>query len=449
MSADSPLDPRVFAPLNRTQREMLRRQDLLGSQIYVIGNVTWIDGPLRADLLQRAVRDWIDAEPLLRAAVQKDADGARWVVLPELEAQMPVQDETDASGAAAQGERRVREAVARIRAEGIDPYRAPLWRFALLDLGGEHRAWITYFHHLLIDGFGIQLLWQRVRARYNRLLGGGPGEPIGPVPAFDRLAREELETRPDPRRLERDRQFWESRFAPPPRRRFPRLPAAIREFLPNLIERRWVISRSQWSALESLAMRRRVWPGQAIMALLVLHFSRLTGQRDIVAAIPLHNRIQEADQRTLGVYVSALPLRLEIEPQGSFVQAAQAFAREFRLAVGHRQYPVADLLGQQPSRAGIAGMPYDLMLSLERFDYGGSFGPARARVDAFSGHPALSPVAAYVRAHLPDAAVPIDFVVDPRASPALTGDEAFGPLLDELLASILMDDSRNANAPGR
>jgi len=68
-------EPLQTVPLSRTQQEILLRSDLLGSQIYVIGLETWINGPLREDLLDQATRDVIATEPMLRAMAQRDHEG--------------------------------------------------------------------------------------------------------------------------------------------------------------------------------------------------------------------------------------------------------------------------------------------------------------------------------------------------------------------------------------
>jgi hypothetical protein len=467
-SADHP----DAAPLNRMQREILLRQDLLGSPIYVIGNITWLEGPLRADLLDRAAQDVVEAEDMLRAWVRKEAGAPSWSIAPPIAwrttivqagtiavenpavenpaVESPaVQDPAVESPAienpaienpavespSIDAGSPARTLAAQMRLEGIDPYAAPLWRFALLRLAPQRHAWITYFHHVLTDGFGIRLAWQRMRARYNQLLEAQDGAPAPPLER--RAAVLAAEGAVEPQLMERNRQFWEERFAPPPRRGFPRIPAGVRQLLAHLVERRWIISWERWQRFEACAGALNVWPAQAMMALLAAHVARAAALEDIVLEVPLHERTKAAELESVGQHFRTMPLRLALGPKASFISLARDLAREFRLAFFHRQYPVAGLLGQQPPRGGIAGMPYDLTVSVETFDYDGNFGAARSRVEPCGGHPALSPVFAYVRLYRPNEDVAVDFVIDPRAAAPLLEEAFTGRALDELFDAAI------------
>ena len=432
-------DPQT-TPLSLTQQEILLRQDFLGSQIYIIGNVTWLDGPLRVDLLDRAMRDVISAEPVLRSVVQRDPDGAHWSIRSDLDWRMPYIELACGPDEAADAEQEVRAYVEQIKREGIDPCTAPPWRFALLRAGPLRHAWINFYHHILIDGFGVQLAWQRMRERYNRLL-AGDGEPLIPGPPGGRLAAQQRKYQQDTSRVERDRQFWEKRFAPAPDH-VPLPPAEVRDLLPRLVQRRWTVPREQWQRFAALAKRMHVWPLQAMMALVSAYVTRVTRQEAIILGMFVHNRLQQDDLQALGLYVNTLPVRVSLSAQSSFTDLTQALAREIRLALGHQQYPLSQLLAQQPSCGGVAGMYYDLTVSTERFDYGGTFGEAQARVVPYNGHPALSPVAVYIRAFPDDGDLPVDFVIDPRAGAALTEADFLAARLDRLLGGVLDDPQK-------
>ncbi len=432
-------DPQT-APLSLTQQEMLLRQDFVGSQIYIIGNVTWLDGPLRVDLLDRAMRDVIAAEPVLRSIVQRDPDGAHWSIRSDFDLRIPYIELACGSDEAIDAERKVQAYVEKIKREGIDPYAAPPWQFALLRTGPLRHAWINFYHHILIDGFGIQLAWQRMRERYERLL-AGDRNPIVQGPPGDRLATRQREYQQDSLRVGRDRRFWERRFAPAPDH-VPLPPAEVRDLLPRLVQMRWTVPRERWQRFEALAKRMDVWPLQAMMALVSAYVARVTRQEAITVGMFVHNRLQQDDLQALGLYVNTLPVRVPLSAQTTFADLTQVLAREIMLALAHQEYPLSKLLAQQPSCGGIAGMYYDLTVSTERFDYGGTFGEAQARVVPYSGHPALSPVAVYIRAYRDGGDLPLDFVIDPRSGPALTEADFLAARLDCLLDGVLDDPKK-------
>ena len=298
-------------------------------------------------------------------------------------------------------------------------------------LGPQRHLWIYYSHHVVGDLFSGQLVWRRVQHRYRQLL-ENQTQNIPPGPPPGRLAQREQNYLLRSDRVARDREFWESRF--PPQLGFrlsPPTPAG--DTLRHLIEQRWVVPQDRWRRFTALAASLHVTPTQAMMAVLTAYLGRLLGEDEIILAAPVHNRLGAIDRETFDLFVNMLPLRLVLTSETSFEELARSAANETHLGLRHRQYPIGQLLAQQPNHGGIPGMPFTLSVSMASIDLGGSFGPAQHSVALFLGRPMLSPVAVYIYAYKDALDIPIDFVVDPRALPALTDPEFLNARLDNLL----------------
>lgn len=418
-------------PLTPAQEQILLRQELLGSAIYTVGLVVRIDGPLDPLRLEQAIRDVVAAEPMLRAAVHRTDGGTAWAVASQLRWALP---QTDWTLGDAEPESAAREALDHARHAGIDAAAGGvLWRAELHRVGAQRHDWLLCFNHLLLDGFGVMLVGQRIVQRYNAL-GTGPQPVLAHGPHFRRLL-ERQRAYLDSGRFARDQAFWESRFPPEaaaPRGAAPDIPA-----IAPPTEVRWTVDRIRWQRLLALAAPRGLSAPQAVMALLAAYIARLTAAPDIVVGVPIHNRRDVDDRQTVGLFANTLPLRLPIDDHGSLATIMERLAAETRAMLRHQQYPLDRLLRLQSARQGIGGMAYDLIVSFEDFYPQCPIDGVRQTYLPFRGHPAVAPLAAYVANDALERDLPIDFVVDARSPAALAATEFLPGRLDRLLDAFL------------
>ncbi len=70
--------------------------------------------------------------------------------------------------------------VADDRQRGFDPQQAPLMRFALIQRAGERASLVWTFHHLLLDGWSVPVIFGELFAAYEaRVAGRAPGFASG------------------------------------------------------------------------------------------------------------------------------------------------------------------------------------------------------------------------------------------------------------------------------
>lgn len=417
------------------QQHILLRQELFGSAIYTIGLTVSIDGELDLPLLQRAMQDVIAAEPMLRARVVATPDGPQWQVAPRLDWTLPYTDcLTQAGSSRAAAQQAAREIAVR-KIQGIDPAGPVLWHFALYRTGPARYEWLLCFNHVLLDGYGVMLVGQRILHRYNALL-CADAAPLPPGPSYAAFV-ERLQTEAQSPRHARSLAFWAARLADiDPATAV--APAAGPHALPTPIEHRWSVDTARWQRYIDHAAAHGLSPAQAVMFFLACYLSRVAGQSDIVIGLPLHNRRDAIDKQTVGLFVNTLPLRLHAEADAALPQLMRTLGEQTRQVLRHQHVALDALLTRQPPRQGIAGMHFDLVVSFEHFDPQATFGTARLRFAPFSGHPGFAPLAAYVRQYDDsDTQLPIDLVIDPRASPALRHTAFLSARLDQLLDALI------------
>ncbi|MGW4107549.1 condensation domain-containing protein, partial [Streptomyces sp. NPDC004976] len=204
---DLPADPGLL-PLTAAQLGVFHAQGLdPGNPAYNTVAVMEVRGPLKGDLLRRAVR---------RSEAESGTFDVEFVERPDSVFQRPVAPgcstwrELDLTGepdpfAAA------RALVDADRSTALDLTRDALSAHVLMRVGPDHHLWYQRSHHVLSDAFGSVLHSRRIATHYEALVTGTDpaGEPLDTLRA---LLAEEADYRAS-REYTDDRRYWNDAFA--------------------------------------------------------------------------------------------------------------------------------------------------------------------------------------------------------------------------------------------
>jgi hypothetical protein len=125
-----------------------------------------ISGQLDAAAFRRACQAVSDREPTLRTSFMWEAvEGPLQVV--HRRARVPFEEHDLRALGPAEQEAALRELAVADRELGFDLARAPLIRFKLLRLADDAWRLLWAFHHLVLDGWSIPLLFRQIMAYYH------------------------------------------------------------------------------------------------------------------------------------------------------------------------------------------------------------------------------------------------------------------------------------------
>jgi hypothetical protein len=191
--------------------------------------------------------------------------------------------------------------------------RAEVWRTAHQ---GVKLAWCM--HEIVADGSSALILEREVRELLRAQASGEPPRlPALPIQYKDyaawqnRLLREEDESR----------QYWHAQLeAGLARLQLPcdapvsdETPAAVAQY-------QFVITGPAHEALMALCRRHQVTVFMLLHASLVVWLARLTGQRDIVIAVPSAGRDASEAEPLIGFFLNTVLLRMQVQPGQNFEQ---------------------------------------------------------------------------------------------------------------------------------
>jgi len=327
-------------PLSPMQQAMLL-QTLRGRETGVYVGQLRLDLGAKLDqaLFEHAWQMVVDRHPILRT-------GFLWRDLPAplqaVRQEVPLSwDRQDWRGLTAdEQERRLAAYLEEDRRRGFDLATPPLMRLALIRLGEDAHQFVWSHHHLLIDGWSIQILLREVFAVYESGRAGGAPQlaPLRPYRDYIAWLGEQ-----DLAAAER---FWRGELA------------GFSEPTPLGIDgvtgdergqggKETVLPVAATEALRSLARRLELTLNTLVQGAWALLLSRLSGERDVLFGVVTSGRsgsLQGIDEM-LGLFINTLPARVEVPPEARLGEWLQELQRRQTAARGHEHSPLPQVQG--------------------------------------------------------------------------------------------------------
>ncbi|HEY7077142.1 MAG TPA: condensation domain-containing protein, partial [Solirubrobacteraceae bacterium] len=288
-----------------------------GSTAYTIAGALPLRGPLHVAALERALNEVVRRHESLRTTFTAPAGEPLQVVAPELELPLAVHFVRDDAH---------RRALARAEAGApFDLECGPLLRAVLLRLGGDEQELLLTMHHIVSDGWSLEVLYRELRTLYAAFAAGEPS----PLPE---LAIQYPDFALWQRGQAGDEQLdhWRRRLAgaptvlelPADRSR----PAAATHAggAESLL-----LGASDSAALRALAAAEEATPFMLTVSAFAVLAHRMTGQDDLLIGTPVAGRTRAETEPLIGFFVNTLALRVDLSGRPSF----RALLRRVRATV--------------------------------------------------------------------------------------------------------------------
>ena len=331
-------------PVSHAQKRLWILDQMEQSRLaYHISQINGFEGHLDAEALQGALQQLVERHEILRTTFGVVDGEVRQRVHPDAARGLGHQyiDLREQADAEEVVQRMTREA----DATPFDLENGPLLRTFLFQLDEEKFAFFFSMHHIITDGWSIDIFMKELFRLYEGYLSNGT--PLSP-PALriqykDFAAWQNEQLRGE--NGEKHRQYWHHQFreAIPVLELptdFPR-PATktyhgddVQVFLEKeLVDRLQALGQPGGANLFILLVA-------ALKALLY----RYTGQPDVVVGSPIAGREHEDLANQIGFYVNTLALKTRVEGKESFAQLLDKVRETVWGAFEHQVYPFDQLL---------------------------------------------------------------------------------------------------------
>ncbi|EAU61767.1 linear gramicidin synthetase subunit B, partial [Stigmatella aurantiaca DW4/3-1] len=294
-------------------------------------------GPLDREALERSLQEIIRRHEVLRTTFVSSGGRTVQVISPEVRLALAVENLEGLAPSEREG-----EAQRRAREEAQRPFElshGPLLRATVLRLAKEEHVLLLVMHHIVTDGWSINVLLRELSQLYPVFVAGG-------VPALPALAIQYADFAVWQRRwlqgevLEAQRSYWKKTLAGAPQAL--ELPAdrprpQVQTSQGAQLSVQLPLALSQ--EIRALSHREGATLFMTLLAAFQALLARYSGQTDIVVGSPIAGRNRQEVEGLVGLFVNTLALRADVQGSLSF-QALLAQVREACLgAYAHQDLP--------------------------------------------------------------------------------------------------------------
>ncbi|ASR47272.1 non-ribosomal peptide synthetase [Paenibacillus kribbensis] len=324
----------------------LREQN---SHAYFEQAVISLQGEIDRSLLERAFQQVIQRHDILRTAfVYEKVEKPLQVVLKDRPAEMFF--EYISFLTEREKENYFEAYLDKDREKGFDLTREPLIRFALIRMSADSYRLIWSFHHIIMDGWCLGIVFKELLEVYSALHQGSIPQ-LGTVHPY-RQYIQWLEQRDD----RETAAYWENyltEYEQPALLPKTKNSKASSGYIQE--EYDFTINRDMKESLEGIARESGATLSTVIQAVWGILLQRYNNTRDVVFGTVVSGRPAEIQgvERMVGLFINTIPVRVRAEKEESFSALVAKLQREAWLSEQHHYYPLAEIQSRTAHGSGL------------------------------------------------------------------------------------------------
>ncbi len=301
-------------------------------------------GSISVEKMTRAIERLVDRHDALRASF--DSTGRMMKIDPALQISTPVIDLTSIrrqSEGPAMQEELLRELILEDTALPFPLPDGPLFRSQMILLGQDSAAVVFTAHHVICDGWSLDVLIRDLCAFYSEELSNRP-VALDPPESFLGYAQAVTE-RQASQEFKRASNYWHRKFADG----FPVLVLPTdhsangrREFKARRTDH--IVPSSVVQDLKSLAAKQGCSFFAALLSSLAILFARIAQQRRFVIALPTAEQPVSGQPGLVGQCVNLIPFAVELRERETFGAFLKRVQSDLLAAQEHAIYTMVSLL---------------------------------------------------------------------------------------------------------
>jgi amino acid adenylation domain-containing protein len=321
-----------------------------GSSTYNIPTALHLIGSLQVTTLERVVQEIVRRHEALRTNFEMVNGSPIQIIHPNLKVNMQVVDlegltEVEQSA-------RVRQLITQEGERAFNLAHDPLLRVTLLRLAENSHVLLLVMHHIVSDGWSIEVFIRELSALYQSFSKGMPSplpELLIQYADFTIWQRQWLQGEV----LETQLNYWKQQLADaPPLLELPtdRPRPPVQSFRGGI--QSFQLNRDLTQKLKRLSQQSGTTLFMTLLATFVTLLSRYCNQSDIIVGSPIANRNRSEIESLIGFFANTLVLRIKCSGNPSFEQLLQRVQQVTLDAYAHQDVPFEQLVEiLQPERS--------------------------------------------------------------------------------------------------
>jgi fengycin family lipopeptide synthetase D len=331
------------ASYNQKRLWLLNRGNTTGSTFNMPGRIT-LRHKVDATLIEKALSRIIERHDSFRTGFQQ-VEG-RLVQVVKNEIKIPLEIKDLSSLEQPDKENKIQEIYLQELAAPFDLKRMPLFRTVLLKLAEENYVLLYNLHHIISDGWSTVVLREEFNVIYEACKKGIAGEMEPLRLQYKDYAAWQDGLLADEEKMARAKEFWKDQLQGTlPVLNLPydfSRPAGNNESAAY----RWVITGEVTRRLREMAIDYRASLFMVLLAGFNIFLSKITGQSEIIIAIPAAARQHEELKNIAGLFVNTLIIRTRVNAGEDFGDFFKRLLDSTFKMLEHQGIPLELICGQ-------------------------------------------------------------------------------------------------------
>jgi FkbH-like protein len=331
-----------------------------GVPLYNIGGYVRIDGDIEPILFERALNHVIQENDALRIIIQAGDGLPTQTFAKNVHLNLDYKDFSTQKNAHESAIRWMKQEFAK----PFQLYDWVLFQFVLCKVEENCYYWLNKYHHLIIDGWGISLIVQRVAAAYTAIATGQPAAQYHCYQDFLQNDQAYLESE----KFVKAQHYWQQKYSEVPK------PLLMRHYASQFEDKTipsqratLCLKRDFYNQLNEFAVQNKVSTFHVVLGALYCYFVRSYHRDDFAVGLPMLNRNSAAFKHTAGVFTGISPAWFRFGTDLNFVELMANIRKELQHDYRHQRFPLGEINRQ------LQHPLFDLTVSYAKHDYDADF----------------------------------------------------------------------------
>ncbi|AET69202.1 amino acid adenylation enzyme/thioester reductase family protein [Desulfosporosinus orientis DSM 765] len=244
----------------------------------------------------------------------------------------------------------------------FEVYAEPLYTFISIKAWDGYSGVFLKIHHMLGDGWTIGLLSTQIMAEYARRTGKANDPDSLEYSYLDFIKSEQEYLHSG--KYEKDREYWLEKFKLKPELMAVK-PKNSLYYSAEAKRLTYAIEAEEAGMIRDYCKAYSTSPAILFEAALGIYLQRLHDLKRISFGVPVLNRRGVKELSTVGMYVSTIPIQIELDEKVSFADLCKQLGKEHFQCFRHQRYPYNRMLAEVRELHGIHDNLYDVSVSYQ------------------------------------------------------------------------------------
>ncbi len=236
-----------------------------------------------------------------------------------------------------------------------------LFYFALFKLSENKYGYLAKFHHIIADGWSMQLMTDQIIDNYQLLIGQNINNKNQKLTTYINYIEQE-QNYLNSQRFIKDKSYWNKKFESLPTDSVNTL---INKQTNSTKGKRLVFNIEKETSLQiKNFIKNTPYSLQTFfVSLYSILIHKISRKSDVYLRIPVSNRTNGIQKNTFGMYASTIPFWINISSDDSILEVLKTVHLELRRDYIHQKYPFNLIIRELQSNSKISDQIFDLSIN--------------------------------------------------------------------------------------